>query len=579
MRHMRGLSLSPDTLVVLACAATLAGVSACGDDLTSTDGLDEIGESEGGTETETDNPTPPPPELGGPAMGISITDVEINQGTAVLAARAGEWLGSDRNTYLVRNRDTVIRFQYVIDDPGAWIERDLTAFLHITPPGGGEALVRHVTRFVSEDSVPRVFTSSFYFSVLAEEAVPGTAMWIELRESDKSIDVSTLAPGLHSIPPEPEQIGFETTALEMKIMIVPVLYEHYDPPTLVEMDASDLTLFRDEMLQQNPVQTVQIEFRDEPLVRSQQLSSLGQLLGPTRELKIADGAADNVYYHALIDVRGSGVSDVAGIAWLTSASKSEGSSRVAATVFNRPVSAGDPDEGEEPEIFPPSQSARTWVHEVGHNQGFSHVACPGGGAAGPDPSYPYDDGKIGVFGFGIRNFHLYTPGAAHDYMSYCGNSWVSDWTWDKAYNRISTLTAWDSEGSTGGERITQPILVGLLLADGIEDWWIYDDVLPEGRSGAQSLEFWAQGEVQVSEYADVRTLSDGQGTVVTVPLPTALTGSMPALGGPGANHEVLEPGRLGAIDAVVRVTHDGIRYPVAVPSIHRTRTRASSVAR
>ena len=30
-------------------------------------------------------------------------------------------------------------------------------------------------------------------------------------------------------------------------------------------------------------------------------------------------------------------------------------------------------------------------------------------------------------------------------MSYCEPSWVSDWTWDKTFVRIETLSSWDAE--------------------------------------------------------------------------------------------------------------------------------------
>ena len=130
------------------------------------------------------------------------------------------------------------------------------------------------------------------------------------------------------------------------------------------------------------------------------LTNLGSLLSPTREARIADQAADNVYYHALVDVGGPSVNMVAGIANLADAGKGDSDRRVAATVFYKQVTMPKPDaEDQTPKIFPPVNSARTFVHEVGHDQGFDHVACPNADAAGPDPSYPYADGLIGVYGF------------------------------------------------------------------------------------------------------------------------------------------------------------------------------------
>ena len=521
--------------IFFTCVALSLGLlPACGDDVTSaTDDADE-------TSTETGEM---PIVLGGPAQGISIVGIEANQGTGVQIFADGAWVGADqRNAYLIRDRDTLIRVAHVIDDPSAWLPRNITAFLHILPGDGSPEIVQQQQLFIDADSELRDLLSGFYFGITQEAAVPGTQIWLELRESDDSIDVSAMAEGVPTL--DPLQVGYQDVELQMKVMIVPVLYEHYDPPTLVELTDAEMKLFHDDLLQQNPAQTIDIQVRDEPLVRSQQLTDLGDLLGPTRGLRIQDGAPPNVYYHAMIDVRGSGVNMVAGIAWLTGPSKQDGDSRVAATVFNRPSSPPS-EEGGEPTYFPPSESARTWVHEIGHNQGLQHVACPNGGAAGPDPSYPYEEGKIGVYGFGIRNYQLFSPLHAHDYMSYCGNSWVSDWTWNKTYNRIQTLTSWDFEAPEPSAP-RGPTLVGFVFANGHQSWWSYEnDRLPDSR-GAQQLEFWAGDQLLAVEYAHVGLLSEGQGIVIAAPMPAVAP---------------------GVIDAVVRIDEEGRRLPVAVNSI------------
>jgi hypothetical protein len=244
-------------------------------------------------------------------------------------------------------------------------------------------------------------------------------------------------------------------------------------------------------------------------------------LGPTREAKLQDGAAPNVYYHALVDVNGPSVSMVGGIAMLTGPTQEEGPDRVAATVFHKHVSMPDPeDENQTPTVYPPSNSARTLVHEIGHNQGFSHVACPNADAAGPDPTYPYEDGKIGVHGFGIRDFHIYTPGAAHDYMTYCGNSWVSDWTWNKAFARIQLLTSWEGAGSP---LPSTPVLVGVLSADGSEEWSISTGVATVNADlGNERIEYSRGGAIAASVAANVKVLSDDATVMVTAPLPIPL---------------------------------------------------------
>ncbi|PRQ04065.1 hypothetical protein ENSA5_11130 [Enhygromyxa salina] len=564
------MTCSTRFVIPLAGAASLAltlCASACSDDTISAEAGDaDTGPGETGGSVDTGEPVPEP-ELGGPARGISIVAVEANQGTAIQLTEGGTWIEPDeRNAYLIRDRDTLIRFQHVIDDPSAWIARDLTGFLHVYPADGGEEIIRERKLFVTGDSDARDIASNFYFSLLASEARPGSRFWLELRESDDSIDVSSLSEGLTTVPAEPAPIGFENTPLEFKVMIVPVDYQWVDPPRYPDITEEDVQLFHDALLQQNPVQTIDIQIREQPLVWDNQLTNLGALLGPTRALKIDDGAPANVYYHALVDVGSSGVNMVAGIANIADSSMNDSDRRVAATVYFKHYDPGDEETGEEPQTFPPTGSARTWVHELGHNQGLSHVFCPGGNSAGDDPSYPYMDGKIGVHGFGIRDFHMYTPGAAHDYMSYCGNSWVSDWTWNKTYSRISTLTSWDYGAPPAPGPETSQILVGMLFADGTEDWWVYDAVAPSARSSSQALEYWRDGELVGMEYAEVSMLSDEQTMVVTAPLAVD-----------GLELDAVTP--LSRLSRISRIDQRGVRREIELERVMvgRDFARAASV--
>ncbi|WP_420440481.1 Ig-like domain-containing protein [Candidatus Palauibacter sp.] len=73
-------------------------------------------------------------------------------------------------------------------------------------------------------------------------------------------------------------------------------------------------------------------------------------------------------------------------------------------------------------------SAETVAHELGHNMSLRHVECRGD-EGGPDPSYPYEDGRIGVWGWDSRDGgSLVDPTTTvRDFMTYCDPSWVSDY--------------------------------------------------------------------------------------------------------------------------------------------------------
>jgi hypothetical protein len=72
------------------------------------------------------------------------------------------------------------------------------------------------------------------------------------------------------------------------------------------------------------------------------------------------------------------------------------------------------------------------AQEVAHDSGFPHHA-PGCGAGDPDPNYPvydsYPSASIGEFGFDIVDSVVFDPAVTRDFMSYCGNPWVSPYTY------------------------------------------------------------------------------------------------------------------------------------------------------
>lgn len=86
------------------------------------------------------------------------------------------------------------------------------------------------------------------------------------------------------------------------------------------------------------------------------------------------------------------------------------------------------------------------THEFGHMLSLSHVAGIGGScnvALGPDPSYPYPDGKIGgpatkpdkFYGLNsvnpqpaFANVFQVVPNTAWDRMTYCPSKWFADWS-------------------------------------------------------------------------------------------------------------------------------------------------------
>ncbi|WP_419942893.1 leucine-rich repeat domain-containing protein [Candidatus Palauibacter sp.] len=69
----------------------------------------------------------------------------------------------------------------------------------------------------------------------------------------------------------------------------------------------------------------------------------------------------------------------------------------------------------------------TVAHELGHNMGLFHAECRGT-ELNVDRSYPYQGGRIGIWGWDARDGSLVDPGSGvRDFMTYCDPTWVSDY--------------------------------------------------------------------------------------------------------------------------------------------------------
>ena len=87
------------------------------------------------------------------------------------------------------------------------------------------------------------------------------------------------------------------------------------------------------------------------------------------------------------------------------------------------------------------------AHELTHNFGRFHAPC--GGAGGPDPSYPYAGGTIGVYGYDMTTNAIRLP-SSFDLMGYCSNPWLSDYNYVGAMEWRASNPAPDIVSATSG---------------------------------------------------------------------------------------------------------------------------------
>jgi hypothetical protein len=505
----------------------------CGND--TTDPIDDVGDGDGdggdgdgdGGDGDGDDTDDPAPIEQYPATGISITQVEANQGTAVFIGENGEWVPAEqRLAPLVKNRNTLVRIHYEID--ASFTPREIEARLILGFPDGSSKTYTRVREVVAPSS-PNALSEIFFFGLVAEQGdvVPGMTYKVELHEVEPTAGVG--APeGVWQTPPEPEELGIQYEPVELKIVFVPYhhLYDGID--RLTDTSDSNMKVITDYLFEHNPIEALIWEIH-EPELWDLPMDNLGSVLGPLSALRDNELAAPNIYYHALFPVPGGGVAGVAGVASVPGDGFGEGNQRVSVSALGNNV----------------GNTAGTVVHEVGHNEGLQHVFCPFAQAASPDPTYPTLNGLLGTWGFGIISLELKSPENHYDYMSYCGPSWVSRWSWGKTFDRVRTLTAWDYDapgqgpGQGGFDFAAGPtgyaerdLLIGSITsstdaADGTQFWWTSHGTLPTGadpygQDYGNYLELHGEGELLDTLPAVVRYTNDFSTAFVIAELPADL---------------------------------------------------------
>lgn len=470
----------PPVLAAWACSADAGSVGDGATEDGGAEGTPTGGETDqtwgptddgagGGTDTTgaAPDPEPPPPW----AHGIVLTRITANQGVAVTIADGREWVdGSGRNAPLIAGRETLVQAIWEVQ-PG-WQPRTIRGVLTLGAPDGTSETSQHD---LPVGDAPSTFASdnlSFAWRVPSELIVPGTTFSVELLEVDGPGDGDVPEPP-PVYPSEPGLLGIEDGDQVIRVTLVPVRHTRSGScDTVATPTDDDVAVFAELLHQRNPTQRVEIDVR-EPLDFSESLAGYSDLLIALSQLRFDDDAPPRQYYYGLVHecVRTGGQAIALGKypptkedAWMRTA---VGPWRGSAAV-----------------------SSSTFVHEIGHTLGRRHVECSGS-EGGPDPSYPYPDGNIGVWGYAVHvpdpklglGGNRYDPDTTWDYMGYCtGSHWVSDYGWRLVHPFIAEVSSWDGQGA---DRPRGELLIGLFDPDGTDRWFTVpgEAVDREGAAG------------------------------------------------------------------------------------------------
>jgi hypothetical protein len=412
----------------------LMAAGGCGSGSTSTDvdaHVDVDAQVDGDAEVDPDGGTPSPcvdpASLGdeAPPEAIRITRVEANPGVTIpLFVNGNEVTQPNRNARMPARRATLLRVY--VETLAGWNLHTIEARVVLERPGGVSCTLVQ-TLSPSGSTTPGDLRSGFAILIPAEEVLPDTTYQVYL--SDPS---ATPGPGTADTRvPETGvlNLGVEDSRQHMRMVIVPVNYSYGNCARFADTSAAHMQAFYDAMFQQYPLESLDLTVRA-PLSWTDPLevpADLSALLAAVLNMRETDAPDEDVYYYGLfdncdlcLDVTGQGDC-------LRGLAIGEGGFPPSGRTRNAIGQAG------ERELW-------TFVHETGHMHGRNHVDCPGPDPGNTDANYPYADGSIGDFGYGILDGLLRDPATDVDFMTICVRpTWVSDYNWEAYFERIASL--------------------------------------------------------------------------------------------------------------------------------------------
>jgi hypothetical protein len=344
---------------------------------------------------------------------LAIRSVDVYQSVQIPILKDFEHVLT-RNAPIVAGRSAVMRVA-VKPDVG-WKRKKLDATLTITTSAG--TVDKKITREVGPaGSYDADYASTLNFELEKE---------LITREATFSLTIDSAGEPLARFPGEDvEPLGAVATGT-LKVEIVPVKWDADGSGRVPDTSESALEMYRSALFGMYPVTDVKITVR-EPFAWTETVTADGTgwdtLLTAIVDLRNTDKAPSDVYYYGLFRPndtfwkyceRGC----VAGLSGLL---------RDPGDAFGRgSIGLGYGDD-----------SAKTMAHEIGHAHGRAHAPC--GGAAGVDKKFPYAGGEIGVYGWEPTEKTLIDTSYS-DVMGYCYPVWVSDYTYQALFDRVSYVS-------------------------------------------------------------------------------------------------------------------------------------------
>lgn len=369
---------------------------------------------------DSDTGIPKDPAL---AEGISISEIAVFQ--SVKSRRMLDGMASSSNVPIVADKAAMLRVYFKLD--AGWTPHEVLAILDVTAGGQMQSLQSKLTP--SAASTEADLASTFDFDLTADLVTTDATYSVHLVDPSKSAP-PTSDPAPQRWPQDGTQIdlGAQSSGPQLKLVLVPIKYNADGSGRLPDTSQSQIDVYKNFMYSLYPTPKIDVTLHaavNWGSTISPGGSGWGSLMQYLANLHQQEAAKDE-YYYGLFEPAASygafcGGGCVAGLSLLSQQP----------TDYWAHVSMGLGYSGDD--------AAFIMGQEVGHAHGRGHAPC--GTNQGLDPSYPYTNGSIGVYGYSLLDKTLIAPTAAKDIMSYCQPVWISDYNYKAIFIRMKFINS------------------------------------------------------------------------------------------------------------------------------------------
>jgi hypothetical protein len=372
------------------------------------------GADTGGAPGTTDPPVVGP-QAADLARDVRIREIAIYQAVKIALMQDGAPVVA-RNAPVIVGKEGILRV-FVETLPG-FSPRELRAELSLVSINDAVQPIT-ITQRVNQSSTDAELASTLNFDIPGESVTEDLRYAVALREVGPATATGSVDPGARWPAAEGELIELgPRSAGPLRVMLIPYRYMADGSQRLPAMDDAEIAEYGDFLRVYYPASQIEIEIH-EPVDYTRAVgpqTGWNEWLDFHCALRAEEDPDPKVLYYGTIAPTEGWQSYGGGIVGISPVPGPAGNYGRCSVGIGFPGGAG------------------TMAHELGHSLGLPHAPC--GTEGGP---YPYAEAKIGSWGFGLVSRTLKDPNEFYDLMSYCDPSFISDYNYERLFERIRYL--------------------------------------------------------------------------------------------------------------------------------------------